>query len=478
MSGAFDMTLAEVAQAIAAERIGGKPQTLATGVVTDSRAEVAGALFVALKGEHFDGHEYLAAVKAAGAVAAIVDRRRVAELSVIGLPLIAVADPRRTLGDLAAVWRKRFAIPLVGVTGSNGKTTTKEMIAAIFAARARRTGLADAAVVATRGNLNNEIGVPMMLLELTPQTRYAVIEMGMNHPGEIARLAALAAPTVAVVTNAQRAHLEGMGSLAAIVAEKASIFEALSADGVAIINADDPNAERFARVAGARRQLLASLDGSGDVVGRYRPTAAGSTVEISDVSGTVEIALPLFGRHNARNAVLATAAALAAGATLSDAAAGLATLRNVGGRLRLRAAKGGARLLDDSYNANPDSMRAAIDVLADSPGTRILVIGDMGEIGPERLALHAEMGAYARASGIERLFALGESARAAVEAFGAAGTHWKTPEDLSAALLPLLDADTTVLVKGSRFMRMERVADALADESSATTQTKEDARCS
>ena len=482
MKSGFIMSLAEVAQALDAERIGGHGETPATGVVTDSRAEVAGAVFVALQGDRFDGHDYIAAVKAAGAVAAIVDRRRVAELSIAGLPLIAVADPRRALGDLAAAWRSRFTLPLVGVTGSNGKTTTKEMIAAIFAVRVSRTGLTDEALVSTRGNLNNEIGVPMMLLALTPKTRYAVIEMGMNHPGEIASLAALAAPTVAVVTNAQRAHLEGMGSLAAIVAEKASIYAALPADGVAIINADDPNADSFSLAAGARRQVMASLDGSGDVVGRYRPSASGSTVEITDVSGTVAVELPLFGRHNARNAVLAAAAALAAGASLSDAAAGLATLRNVGGRLRLRAAQGGARLLDDSYNANPDSMRAAIEVLADSPGTRILVIGDMGEIGPDRLSLHAEIGSFAKAQGIERLFALGEATRAAVEAFGSAGRHCATPEELSAAVAPLLDANTTVLVKGSRFMRMERVADALADapadESPTTRSTPGEAKCS
>lgn len=478
MSGAFIMSLADVAQALDAERVGGRPESLVTGVVTDSRAEVAGALFVALQGERFDGHDYVAAVQAAGAVAALVDRRRVADLTATGLPLIAVDDPRRAFGELAALWRRRFTMPLVGVTGSNGKTTTKEMIAAIFAARARRTGHADAAVVATRGNLNNDIGVPMMLLALSPQTRYAVIEMGMNHPGEIARLASIAAPTVAVVTNAQRAHLEGMGSLDAIVAEKASIYSALPGDGVAVINADDPNAVSFIRAAGGRRQLLASLDGSGDVVGRYRPSASGSVVEISDVSGTVEIELPLFGRHNARNAVLAAAAAFAAGATLSDAAAGLSTLRNVGGRLRLRAAHGGARLLDDSYNANPDSMRAAIEVLADAPGTRILVIGDMGEIGPERLAMHAEIGAFARARGIERMFALGESSRAAIEAFGAGATHAATADALSAAVLPLLDPDTTVLVKGSRFMRMERVANALAVDSTTKSSPQGEAQCS
>jgi UDP-N-acetylmuramoyl-tripeptide--D-alanyl-D-alanine ligase len=470
--GSFVMTLGEIAQELGATLVGGRPEAVATAVSTDSRADVGGAVFVALRGERFDGHAYLDQVKAAGAAAAIVDRRRVAELTTAGLPLIGVADPRRALGQLAAAWRRRFTVPLVGITGSNGKTTTKEMVAAILQASARRVGLPENAVLATRGNLNNDIGLPLTLLALGPATRHAVIEMGMNHPGEIAYLARLAAPTVALVTNAQRAHLEGLGSLAGVAREKASIYAALPADGVAVVNGDDPQADLFRQAAGAHRIVVASLDGSGDVVGRYRPTAAASSVEISAPAGSVRIELPLLGRHNARNAVVAAAAAIAVGATLADVKAGLETMRNVGGRLRVRSGQAGARLLDDSYNANPDSMRAAIDVLAEAEGQRLLVIGDMGEIGAGRVAAHEEVGRYARESGIDRLFALGENSRHAVAAFGAGGVHGDTPESLTAALLPLLDARTTVLVKGSRFMRMERIADALAVESAPNGEVR------
>lgn len=454
---ALRMTLAETAAAVDGELRGGSPATVAQGVSTDSRTVTAGELFVALAGERFDAHGFLAQVAAAGAVAAIVEAARVSAPA--PLPLIAVGDTRVALRRLAAAWRARFRLPLVGITGSNGKTTTKEMLAAILRAHLARLGLPPAGVLATRGNLNNEIGVPLMLFDLSPATRFAVIEMGMSHPGEIAELAAVVAPTVGLVTNAQRAHLAGVGSLDAVAREKGALFAGLVDDGVAVVNADDPHAALWKRMAGSRRIVEASFGGPGDVVGRH--DAAGA-LEIVAAQGAIAVRLQVPGRHNARNAVLAAAAALAAGAGLADVAQGLNTFAGVPGRLAVRPGLAGARLLDDSYNANPDSVRAAIDVLAAQPGRRVLVFGDMGETGAQQAAVHAEVGDYARQAGIDTLYALGEASTATVRTFGADARHFASIEELVDALRAQLAPGVVVLVKGSRFMRMERVVAGLA----------------
>lgn len=454
----LSFSLGELAQAVNGSLHGASPATAFRGISTDSRKATCDTAFFALRGDRFDGHAYLPAVAEAGAAVAVVaaDFRPPS----MPLPTIVVPDTRRALGDLAAYWRRRFSMPLVGVTGSNGKTTTKEMLAAIFRAKARRLGQGETATLATRGNLNNDIGVPLMLAELNADTRCAVIEMGMNHPGEIAYLAGIAAPTVALVTNAQRAHLEGMGSLAEVAQEKASIFWALPEDGVAVINGDDANAGVFLAAAGKRRKVVASLDAMGDVVGRYQ---AGRPLQIDAPEGSLVFDLPLLGRHNARNAVIAAAAALAAGATLDDIAAGLSAMTKVAGRLALRRGQQGARIVDDSYNANPDSMRAAIEVLAEFPGRRILAVGDMGEVGSQGAAMHREVAAYAKEFKLDGFFATGEAMLDACAAYGPGARHYPTPEAMAAAILPLLAADTTVLVKGSRFMRMERAVEALLD---------------
>ncbi|MBP9712804.1 MAG: UDP-N-acetylmuramoyl-tripeptide--D-alanyl-D-alanine ligase [Sterolibacterium sp.] len=460
------MSLAELGHAC-----GGRLHAAGTlgfsGVSTDTRNLTAGTLFVALRGEHFDGHDFVRASIERGAAAALVDEvwwsAQTGALEA-SLPLVVVADTRRALGALAAAWRQRFAIPLIGVTGSNGKTTVKEMCAAILRAQAVQAGSAAETVLATTGNLNNEIGVPLMLLRLRESHRAAVIEMGMNHAGEIDYLTRMAAPTVALVNNAQRAHLEGLGSLAAVARAKGEIFNGLAAGGVAVINADDPQAglwRELAATAGIRQVTDFGLDQAAAVSATWQPGAYGSVLHVRTPQGSCTIELGIPGLHNIRNALAATAATLAAGVSLEAVASGLSGYGGIKGRLQRRTAENGALLIDDSYNANPDSMRAAIDVLAALPGRKVLVLGDMGEVGEQSGQLHDELGGYARSMGIDRLLALGEHARAAVRNFGTGAQHFKELASLIEALRPLLDAQTTVLVKGSRFMRMERVADAI-----------------
>ncbi len=445
----------------AASAVGGAlrgPNADFSGVSTDSRKISAGDLFVALRGENFDGHAFVAAVRERGAVAAVVAADVVDSadgLRECGLPLVVVADTRLALGALAAAWRARFALPLLAVTGSNGKTTTKEMIASIL-----RVAYGDA-VLATQGNFNNDIGLPLTLLNMDATHRAAIIEMGMNHPGEIGYLAAIAKPTVALVTNAQRAHLAGMGSLEAIATEKGSIYAGLGADGIAVINADDEWTDLWRAQNAGRRIVSFGFAASADVRGECQLHGLENRLTLFADGQRIDVALALPGLHNARNALAAAAAALAAGLPLSTVQAGLAAFRGVKGRLQLRAGPNGSTLLDDTYNANPDSMRAGIDVLAATVGRKILVLGDMGEIGEMTGQFHDEIGGYAKSQGVDRLFAFGESSLLAARNFGAGGTHYKKLEDLIEAVLPELTPDSTVLVKGSRFMRMERVADAI-----------------
>ena len=432
------------------------------GVSTDSRVLAPGQLFVALRGERFDGHDFVAAAARAGAAAALVDARWHADNPTPPLPVVVVDDSRLALGTLAGAWRARFALPLIGVTGSNGKTTMKEMCAAILRTQARHEGFGDESVLATRGNLNNDIGMPLTLLELRHFHRAAVIEMGMSHPGEIAYLSALAQPTVAIVTNAQRAHLQGMGTLEEVAHEKGSIYAGLGSAGVAVINADDPHAGLWRELNAGRDIVTFGIDQAAEIAGRCTLRGLGSRVELDTPQGGVEFVLQVPGVHNARNAVGAAAACLRAGATLAAVAEGLAGFAGIQGRLQRRRAPSGALVLDDSYNANPDSVRAAIDVLAAMPGHTWLVLGDMGELGETSAQIHDEIGGYAKSKGVDGLFALGEMTAVAVRNFSEGGHHFSSPEALVRALSARLDADSVVLVKGSRFMRMERVADALA----------------
>jgi len=453
------MSLIEAAQATGGTALNGNPRI--EGVMTDTRTLASGMLFIALKGERFDGHDYIDAAAERGAAAVMVSRDW-AEGRQIGLPALVVDDTLLALGALGAWWRARFDIPLIGVTGSNGKTTVKEMIAAIFRAKAVADGYDPAlAVLATAGNLNNAIGLPLMLLRLHESHRAAVIEMGMNHPGEIAYLTRLAQPTVALVNNAQRAHLEGLGGVAEVARAKGEIFEGLREGGMALINADDPFSVLWRDLNAGRSMTSFGLEQPADVQGRVALKALGSTLAITAPQGAVEVALRVPGLHNARNALAAATAALAAGASLDAVSQGLTSFGGVKGRLQVRPARAGALLIDDTYNANPDSVRAAIDVLATTPGKKILVLGDMGEIGGQAGQFHDEIGGYAKSQGVDQIFTLGELSELAARNFGAGGQHFVSVEALLKALTTQLDGNTVVLVKGSRFMRMERVADAI-----------------
>ena len=439
------MRLAEAAAALGARTSGS--DALFSGVSTDSRSLKEGDLFVALRGERFDGHDFLKAVAVARAAAAMVDSRYRGEYP---MPALVVEDTRRSLGDLARYWRARFAPALVAVTGSNGKTTVKEMLAAIL-----RRHAGDEAVLATRGNLNNDIGLPLTLLGLRHAHRWCAIELGMNHKGEIAYLAGIARPTVALVNNAQREHLEFMGSVEEVATENASVYGAPSDDGVAVINADDPHAAVFRSCAGKKRIVDFGLEG-GAVTGRYRLDRLSSEIRVNTPAGAADAMLAIPGLHNVRNALAAAACGFAVGIDVQTIAEGLSAFRPYTGRLQVKKAAGGATVIDDSYNANPDSVRAAIDVLATSPAPTALVLGDMGEVGDHGPEFHREVGAYARSKGVSQLLAMGEATRHAVEAFGDGARHFDSVEEL----IPHVKGNT-VLVKGSRFMKMERVVAAL-----------------
>jgi len=460
------MTLSEAARALDAVLEG--EDRRCEGVSTDSRSLASGQLFVALHGERFDGHRFLAEAAAGGAAGAIVERERLQAAADRGawaaLPLIFVSDTRLALGKLAAHWRGQFTLPLVALTGSSGKTTVKEMLAAILRAACGESAAlpeADSAVLATRGNLNNDIGVPLMLLDLRAKHRYAVIEMGMNHAGEIRYLAQLAMPDVALVNNAGRAHIEFLGSEEAIARAKGEIYEDLPATATAVINADDAHAPLWRELAGPRRRIEFGLD-AGDVTAQYRLHPLESEIVVRTPQGSAAATLAAPGLHNVRNALAAAAAAVALDVPPRAIADGLSRFGGVEGRLQKRASPQGATVIDDTYNANPDSVRAAIDVLAAAPGKRILVLGDMGELGGQAPRLHEEIGRYARAGNLDALYGLGELAAAAVREFGAGARHFADVDDLLHALGPELGPGVTVLVKGSRFMRMERVADALS----------------
>jgi len=443
--------LSQVAQTLGARMIGA--DVALTAVSTDTRGVAAGQLFIALRGARFDAHDFLEQAVASGAAALLVaDESKLPA----GVSALVVDDTLLALGRLAAAWRAQFSLPLIAVTGSNGKTTTKEMIAAILKAQ-----FGDA-VLATRGNFNNDIGLPITLLGLNATHRAAVIEMGMNHPGEIAYLAPIGAPTVALVTNAQRAHLEGMGDLDEVAREKGSVFVGMPANGVAVINADDRYAPTWREMAGAHAVRTFGIDHAADVSGKVRQHGLETALQLSVPEGEAEIRLSIPGRHNARNAVAAAAACLAAGVPLSAVVSGLESFAGVKGRLQRRAGIKGAEILDDTYNANPDSVRAGIDVLAATIGRKLLVLGDMGEIGEASGQYHDEIGGYAKSQGIDRLYALGDAAQQAVRNFGEGAKHFCNVEKLIAAVDKELGPETTVLIKGSRFMKMERVADALA----------------
>ncbi len=453
------MRLSEAARAISAELRGEDREFEA--VSTDTRTLAPRALFVALKGERYDGHDFLAQAAQQQAAGALVqDSGFGIRDSGAKLPLLVVENTRLALGTLAAYWRSRFRMPLVALTGSNGKTTVKEMLALILRAAVQaesRVPSPESHVLATRGNLNNDIGVPLTLLELRSGHRYAVVEMGMNHAGEIRYLTRLAAPDVALITNAGPAHIEFLGSEDAIARAKGEIFEGLKAGGTAVINADDRFVALWRGLAADRKVVDFGIERKAAVTATYALRYLESEIVVKTPLGEAATVLKAPGVHNVRNALAASAAAVALQVPAPAIAKGLARFAGLKGRLQKKAGLNGATLIDDTYNANPQSVRAAIAVLAQAPGKKLLVLGDMGELGAEAAAMHVEVGDFAQRSGIDRIFTLGELSAHAARAFGAGARHFTRIEDLLAEAENALAPGVTVLIKGSRFMRMERV---------------------
>ncbi|MFM2399002.1 MAG: UDP-N-acetylmuramoyl-tripeptide:D-alanyl-D-alanine ligase [Pseudomonadota bacterium] len=455
------MQLREAALNLQHATIAGDASARFMRVHTDTRTAQAGDLFVALKGERFDAHDFLPQLLEKRVAAAMV-----APYAQIpdGLAAIVVPDPKRALGELARAWRKRFSPALVMVTGSNGKTTTKDMVATIF-----RAAAGEARVLATKGNLNNDIGLPLTLLGLRGEHRFAVIEAGMNHPGETAELAAIAQPTIVLITNAQREHQEFMVSVEAVAREHALGVHALPADGTAVFPADDAYAGIWRAAAGTRRSLEFNSEGVHAISMRVLSQNGLETrMNIASSIGEYPVTLRIGGHHNVRNAAAALAAAHAAGVDAAAIAQGLNAFTPAKGRMQ-RLTHSGFVLVDDTYNANPDSVRAAIDVLTSLSGRRVLVLGDMGEVGEHSAAFHSEVGAYAAQCGVQSLITMGVATQASLAAFvtaapGAQAGHANSVQeaaDLIAALA--LTQDDTVLVKGSRFMAMERVIQKLQE---------------
>ena len=457
----ISMTLAEAKAATEASlRAGGQArdqtqvQALAFhGCSTDSRSLAPGNLFVALRGERFDGHDYIQSAEARGARALLIERAVPHER-----PALVVADSGRAMGRLAQAWRERLGLPVVAVTGSNGKTTVKEMIAGIL------SGVGS--THATEGNLNNAVGVPLTLFGLDQRHRHAVVEMGASRAGEIAWLSAITRPDVAVITQCAPAHLAGFGSIAGIARAKAEVYAGLRAGGTAVINADDEYADFWRASCRAQPQKTFAIEAGADVRATNLAVSAsspGACFELNAAEGRIGIRLPLAGRHNVMNALAAAACCLSLGVDLAAIRRGLEQARAVGGRLQIKNGRQGLRIIDDSYNANPASLDAALNVLGGYAGRRYLALGDMAELGDAARELHIEAGQKARAAGLDGLFTLGELSAHAARAFGPGARHFAAFDELMRALQPLAAREVTLLVKGSRAMRMERVVRALTE---------------
>ena len=446
-------------------------------VGTDSRQLEAGELFVALAGERFDAHDFLSDVAKVGVAGVLISKK---DKCPADLAAVCVSDTRIGLGQLAAAWRAKYLIPLVLVTGSNGKTTVKEMIASIF-----RVAVGEECTLVTKGNLNNDIGLPLTLLKLKPTDQLAVVELGMNHPGETAVLAAIAQANIALINNAQREHQEFMATVAAVAEEHSAAIKALPQDGVAVFPADSEFADVWHQAAAGRKTIdFVLLSGASSkkasVTGRLLNDGQ---VQVLSEQGEIDIRLNTLGSHNVRNALAACAVALAAGVSLEKIKQGLEAFVPVSGRMQAKHVDANYTLIDDSYNANPDSVRAAIDALKQSGNSSWLILGDMGEVGNQGPEFHREVGAYAASQGVDKLFALGEQCQFAIAGFddfkkslspSASARHFADMDQLIAQLRNELQGQVThgnrhlnILVKGSRFMRMERVVQALLEEAKA-----------
>jgi UDP-N-acetylmuramoyl-tripeptide--D-alanyl-D-alanine ligase len=445
------MMLSEIAEAVSGRMVG--TDVFCESVGSDSRYIAKNQLFVGIKGDRFDGNTYAVEAIKKGAAAVLVS-----DVNTQASPAVVVTDTRIALGQLAKHWRSKFKLPLVAVTGSNGKTTVKEMIAAILA-------ITNKSILATQGNLNNDIGMPMMLLKIRKEHVYAVIEMGMNHESEIRYLTNLAQPDVAIVNNAGTAHIGELGSREAIARAKGEVYEGLSDDGIAVINADDDFANYWKSLNATRKVISFGLSKEADVTATYQISDNLTQVKLKTPNGQILFSFSVLGVHNIQNALAASAAAVALGISNADIAHALSHFTAVKGRLNRLQGLNGAILIDDTYNANPDSMKAAIDVLTSQKTTPLFVMGDMAELGTDAPLMHADIGIYAKQKGINQLFTFGELGELAAKAFGAKAQHFSSIEDLISSLKPLMHKGVTVLVKGSRFMQMERVVNQLLEKS-------------
>ena len=453
------MMLSEIAKAVGGQMLGhevGMPDVLCESIGSDSRNIQKNQLFVAIKGEYFDGNTFAEAAIKQGAAAVMVS-----DANTKARPALLVPDTRLALGNLAKYWRNKFTLPLVAITGSNGKTTVKEMLSAILKA-------ANKNVLATQGNLNNDIGMPMTLLNLRKQHTVAVIEMGMNHLGEIDYLTRIAQPNIAVINNAGTAHIGELGSRDNIAQAKGEIFTGLQKDGIAIINADDTYKDYWKSLNPDKTIITFGFNQADNVSATYTESDGAENTGISKVTlntptGSVTFSLAMLGKHNISNALAASACAVALGISNSDIAHGLSNMQAVKGRLQRKAGFNGASLIDDTYNANPDSMKAAIDVLAAQKGDTIFVMGDMAELGADAPQMHADIGAYAKQKGVQTLFTFGELSAQASATFGSEAQHFDALETLLDKLRSAMHKYVTVLVKGSRFMQMERVVNAIIE---------------
>lgn len=417
------------------------------GISIDTRTIKPGNLFVAVKGEKLDGHDFISEAVKKGAIAVLVNKTMD-----ISLPQLVVNDTLDAFGKIAALWRNQFSIPIIGVTGSNGKTTLKNMIAGILRAASN-----DESVLATEGNLNNNIGVPIMLCRLTAEHRFAVLEMGMNHAGEISYLTHLVKPQVAVVNNAAEAHLEGLKNVAGVARAKGEIFQGLAVNGTAVLNGDDNHFDYWRSLVTQFKKITFGLDHPADVTA----TINEKSITLKTHQGEIDVTLPLLGKHNVMNALAATAATLAIGIDLNAIKTGLENVSCAPGRMRQYILASGTRVIDDTYNANPFSLQAAVNTIASLSGTKLVVLGDMKELGANAKEMHFTAGEKIRAAGIHHLFTLGEMSAATAEGFGQSAQHFTDQTQLITALHPHLKDSTTILIKGSRSMKMEKIVEAI-----------------
>lgn len=445
-ANSFSMSLDEVSKILSARRLG--DDVLVTGLSTDTRNIKGGELFLALKGPHFDGHHFIKQAQENGAVACLLQEQSDSDIA-----QVVTKDTHQALGLLAKAWRQKFSLPVFAVTGSNGKTTVKEMIASIVAQKE--------SVMATEGNLNNDIGVPLTLFRLNDSYAAAVVEMGANHAGEIEYLTDITQPDIAIVNNVGAAHLEGFGSLENTAKAKSEIFKGLAKDGTAIINADDDFYTLFKKITAGYNVLSFGLSDNADISCQWQANTTGSSLSVTTPKGKCEIKLKLLGSHNVMNALAAIAATVAADISLAQIVKGLESLQPVNGRLQMKQGINNSLVIDDTYNANPTSLQAALKVLQNFSGKHLLALGDMGELGRDSEALHLDAGVYAKESGVDSLYSFGKLAAITAKEFGNKGYCYDKHEDMVDALKKELTADVTLLVKGSRGTHMENVVNAL-----------------